>query len=336
MDFFSQSKLVIIMGKSVRGSWSLFIGMKTISVVIPLYNEEDALPEFIRRLVRVLHGISLPSEMVFVDDGSSDRTYELLGAILKTHQSMRVVRFSRNFGHQAAVTAGIDHASGDALVIIDGDLQDPPELIPEFIKKYNEGYDVVYGIRMKRKERWIMRFCYFLFYRILHLTSSGVTLPLDSGDFSLISRRVAEVLRSMPERNRYVRGLRAWAGFLQTGVMYERDARYAGKTKYGFFRLLRLAYDGIFSFSYFPLRLITALGVFTSVSSFAVIAVLVYLRFFVNQYIPGWTSLAIAVLFLGGVQLISLGIIGEYLRRVYEEAKQRPLYIVKEKIGFNS
>jgi dolichol-phosphate mannosyltransferase len=271
---------------------------------------------------------------LFVDDASIDRTPHMLHEMAAADQRIKVLRFSRNFGHQSAVTAGIDYAQGDAVVLLDGDLQDPPELITAFVQKWREGYDVIYGIRKKRKEWWGKRLAYYLFYRLLRASAEGVEMPVDAGDFSLISRRALDVVKSLPERNRFVRGLRTWVGFRQMGIPYERHERYAGKPKYTFLRLLRLAYDGLFSFSSVPLHLITLLGVIVSVASFLAILVVLYFRLFTNLSIPGFASLATITLFLGGIQLLSLGVIGEYIGRIYEETKHRPDYVIEERVGF--
>lgn len=305
----------------------------TFSVVIPVFNEEENLPELQRRLEVVLRAFGEPYEIIFVDDSSQDKTPSLIKEAARKNLNIKLVRFSRNFGHQAAISAGLDYASGDAIVIMDGDLQDPPEVIPEFIRKWREGYDVVYGIKKKRKEWWGLRLCYLLFYRILRFLSSGTDLPLDSGDFSLISRRAADAIKSMPERNRYVRGLRSWVGFQSVGVPFERGRRYAGESKYNFRKLLRLAYDGIFSFSYAPLRFITGFGFLTSAVSFVAILIVLYFRLFTDKSVPGFASLAIIILFIGGIQLLSLGIIGEYISRIYDETKKRPHYVIEEKVN---
>jgi polyisoprenyl-phosphate glycosyltransferase len=305
-----------------------------LSVVVPVFNEQENIPELVVRLNTVLAAITRDYEIIFVDDASVDQTPELLAEASKTNPQIRVIRFSRNFGHQNAVTAGIDHASGQAVVILDGDLQDPPELIPQFVEKWREGHEVVYGIRKKRKEWWGKRIAYFAFYRIMRASTREVEIPLDAGDYSLISARVISVLRSLPERNRFIRGLRVWAGFKQTGIVYERHERFAGKPKYTFLQLVKLAYDGIFSFSSVPLHIITTLGLIFSVGSFLAILLVLYFRLFTSYSIPGFASLATIVLFLGGVQLLSIGIIGEYVSRIYEETKNRPHYIIEKRIGF--
>ncbi len=302
-----------------------------ISIVIPLYNEEEIVPELHRRLAGVLKGLR-KWEVIFVDDGSSDGTFRLLLGLHARDKRFKAIRFSRNFGHQMAISAGIDHANGDGIIIMDGDLQDPPEVLPAFIAKWREGFDVVYAVRTKRKENILKRAAYAAFYRILrHL--SYLQIPLDSGDFCLISRRVAEALRSLPERQRFVRGLRSWAGFRQVGMEYERDRRYAGKPKYTMGRLLSLAYDGIFAFSTVPLRIAVYAGFGLSAIAFLGGLWVIYEKVFNRIAIVGWASTIVVTTFIGGAILSTLGVIGEYLGRVYEEVKHRPLYVVQDKVG---
>ena len=306
-----------------------------LSVVIPVFNEEVLLPELFRRLEGVLVPSGLRFEVILVDDGSRDATPALLRAQCQPGNGFRSLHFSRNFGHQAAVTAGIDHAAGKAIVIMDADLQDPPELIPELMARWREGFEVVYGVRTKRKESALKRAAYFLFYRFLKQVTN-VEIPLDAGDFALIDHRVAEVLRAMPERNRFVRGIRSWAGFRQTGFVYERDKRYAGEVKYTFTKLVRLAIDGILSFSYAPLRLAIYMGLFVSGTSFLLgVGFLVY-QLLTHAAPQGWASTIFTILFMGGIQLLTLGFIGEYVSRIYDEVKQRPLYIVALREGFKA
>jgi dolichol-phosphate mannosyltransferase len=298
-----------------------------VSVAISLYNEENVLPELLRRLRDVLARIpGGPHEMLFVDDGSSDRTFEILAAAAAADSRIVVLSLSRNFGHQAALTAALDHVTGDLVVLMDGDLQDPPEAIPKFLQEQRNGYDVVYAQRVRRKEPLLLRACYFLFYRLIARVSR-VRLPLDAGDFGLLSRRVVDHLRSIPEHHRYLRGLRAWVGFRQTGIQVERSERLSGESKYGLVRLLRLAFDGVFAFSMAPLRAASILGLITIAGSllFAVYAVCVRL---LGKSPPGFTALLVAVTLLSGIQLVFLGVIGEYLGRVYEETKGRPNYVI--------
>jgi dolichol-phosphate mannosyltransferase len=309
--------------------------MKKLSVVVPLYNEEQVLPELVVRLSDALSATNVAYEIVFVDDGSSDGTVSILADTAKDDTRIKVVALSRNFGHQAAVSAGIDAVDGDAVVVMDGDLQDPPELIHDFLEKFREGFDVVYAIRRARKEVWWKRAGYNLFYRILStFASGGVAIPRDAGDFSLMSRRVVDIIRAMPERNRYVRGLRAWAGFRQIGIPYNRDARYAGKTKYSLWKLVRFAYDGLFAFSYVPIMIVNAIGFLSSAVAFVGIIAVLYFKLFSTRDVPGFTATAVFILFFSGIQLIALGVLGEYMRRMYDEVKARPLYIIGKKINF--
>lgn len=309
---------------------------KTISAVVPVFNEDAVVLEFYNRIKKVLEEVADSFELIFVDDGSQDATLQKLKDLRVKDGRIKIISFSRNFGHAMAISAGIEHASGDAVVVIDGDLQDPPEVISEFLKKWEEGYPVVYGIRRKRKEWFGKRLAYWAFYRIFRKLAfaSLSNVPLDAGDFCLMDRQVVEVIKNLPERNRFLRGLRSWAGFRQSGVEYERAGRFAGSTKYSLKKLIKLAADGIFSFSYAPLRVATFFGFFVAAAAFAGIIFALYLRL-VKGLVGtiGYYSTLISVLFIGGVQLISVGILGEYVARVYEEVKRRPLYVVKEKIG---
>jgi dolichol-phosphate mannosyltransferase len=256
--------------------------------------------------------------------------------IHNSDQRVRIVNLSRNFGHQTAITAGLDYASGDIVAIMDSDLQDPPEVLPAFFQKQREGYDVVYAIRKNRKEGVLKKAAYTIFYRLLQRIAN-INIPLDSGDFCVISRRALNTLKSIPERNRFLRGLRGWIGFKQIGMEYDRDKRFAGEAKYTFSKLLKLAFDGFVSFSYMPLRLASILGLIVSALSFIGILIIFYLSFLTSKTlsVPGWASVAVIILFLGGVQLVTIGIIGEYIGRVYDEVKQRPLYVVQDVIGFD-
>ena len=303
-----------------------------LTVVIPLYNEEQILPELSRRLRETLEGRGIPYRLLFVNDGSRDGTMARLRSLAAADPRVRVLSFSRNFGHQISISAGIAHADGDAVVVMDGDLQDPPEVIPDLLRKWSEGYDVVYAVRKKRKEGMLKRSCYSAFYRILRRISS-VEIPLDSGDFSLMDARVVALLRGFPERNRFLRGLRSWVGFRQTEWAYERMPRLSGEPKYRTRHLLKLALDGFFAFSTVPLQVATYLGFLSAALGFLYLLYALASRFLYNNP-AGWTSLAAIILFLGGTQLLILGILGEYLGRVYEEVKQRPLYVLDEMIGF--
>ena len=313
--------------------------MKKLSIIVPCYNEQDVLPELFSRVNSVAAAWSLDYEVICVDDGSHDRTWELLRFQNQKDPRWRGLSFARNFGHQTAVSAGLHYAGGDAVVVIDADLEDPPEVIAQFLEKWREGYDVVYGIREKRKVGWIKRVCYWSFYRLM-ARLVAFDIPLDSGDFCLISRRVLNTINSMPERNRFVRGLRAWSGFRQIGVAYERSARFAGEPKYNFKKLLKLATDGLFSFSTVPLRVATYLGLSVSALAFLGAVFTLAQKVFAAQFTriglapsPGFPTIVISVLFLGGVQLTCLGILGEYIGRIYEEVKGRPLWIVQDIAG---
>lgn len=304
-----------------------------LSVVVPIKDEIETLPELTRRLSNVLTGELSDSEIVFVDDGSADGS---AGWIAERHGDdarVKLVRLSRNFGHQAAVTAGLAHASGSAVVLMDGDLQDPPELIPALVEKWREGNEIVHTVKTRRKESWARRVAFRAFYRMIRSLSSETDLPLQSGLFSLLDRRVVDELVRMPERNRYLAGLRSWVGFRQTAVEYERDARWSGEPRVSVARLFRLAFDGIFSFSNLPLRLATLLGLVVSLAAFLLMATILYLRLFTDRAILGWASLMTSILFLGGVILVTIGIIGEYTGRIYDEVKRRPLYVVAERVG---
>lgn len=305
-----------------------------ISVVVPIYNEAPILPELHRRLSAALSSLSEAYELVFVNDGSQDGSADLLRAMVSSDRHVRLIDLSRNFGHQIAITAGMDHAAGAAVVVIDGDLQDPPEVIPELVAKWQEGYDVVYAIRERREgESFFKRATAAAFYRLINRITN-VDIPVDTGDFRLMSRRAVEALKKVRERNRFIRGLVSWLGFRQTGVRFVRQERFAGQTKYPLRKMLKFAFDGITSFSFLPLQLATYLGFVVSVASFLGILYVIYLRLFTQETILGWASLMAAILFLGGVQLITLGIIGEYIGRIYDESKGRPLYFTQEVLGF--
>jgi polyisoprenyl-phosphate glycosyltransferase len=304
-----------------------------LSVAVPVYNEETVLPELLHRTRSVLDAVAGgPHELVFADDGSSDRTFMMLKEAAEQDGRITVVSLSRNFGHQAALTAALDHVTGDAVVVMDGDLQDPPEAIPRLLDLHAQGYDVVYAQRASRKESWPLRLCYFVFYRMM-MALSDLRLPLDAGDFGLMSRRVTDELRRMPEHHRYLRGMRSWVGFRQIGIPIEREARHSGASKYGFLRLVKLATDGIFAFSIVPIRAAAFLGfVAIAISSIYALAAL-YARFFLRESPKGFTALILALTFLSGVLLFFLGIIGEYVGRIYEETKARPIYVVSRIVG---
>ncbi len=304
--------------------------MVVYSIVAPIFNEFDNLYELHRRICEVMDSTGEAWELVLVDDGSVDGSTERIRELAEKDERVRPVIFARNFGHQIAVTAGLDYSRGQAMVIIDADLQDPPEVILDLIKKWKEGFEVVYAVRAEREgETLFKKFSAALFYRLIYRITD-VKIPLDTGDFRLIDRKVVDVLGRMREKHRFLRGMAAWVGFKQTGVQYRRAARFAGETKYPFKKMLRLAINAITGFSYFPLQLATYVGFVSAGISILAIPVVVYLRVTGSQAFFGQATTLIAVLFLGGVQLISLGIIGEYLGRLYDEAKGRPLYIVRE------
>jgi len=306
-----------------------------LSVVVPCFNEEEVLQETHRRLSAVLGELpGMDYEIVYVDDGSRDRTPLLLQQLQRSDRRVRVVRFSRNFGHQLAVTAGVEHAAGDAVVIIDADLQDPPAVIHEMVQRWREGYDVAYGVRTDRPGESAFKLATAKgFYRFINRLSE-TEIPLDTGDFRLMDRKVVDALQSMPERERFVRGMVSWVGFRQVAVPYRRDPRLAGESKYPLLKMVRFALDGVTSFSVQPLRVATWLGFAVSVAAVLGIVYALALRLFTSDWVTGWTAMMIAVLFLGGVQLISLGIIGEYIGRIYGETKRRPLYVVADRHGF--
>jgi len=306
-----------------------------LSIVIPCYNEEEVIAETINRLLSVCDaGKGCNFELIFVDDGSRDRTRELLRTFAEKDSRIRIIGFARNFGHQIAVTAGIDAARGDAVVLIDADLQDPPEVIPDMISKWREGFDVVYGIRTERAGESRFKLATArTFYRVLNKLSD-VPIPLDTGDFRLLSRAVADALRAMPERDRFLRGMVSWAGFRQTALPYKRSGRFAGKSKYPLRKMLHFAIDGILSFSTKPLQMSIGLGMIAATIALIGIIYAIALRLFTNIWVEGWTALMIAVLFLGGAQLLCVGILGEYIGRIYNEMKKRPMYVTDEYIGF--
>ncbi len=308
----------------------------TFSVVAPVYNEVGNIRELHRRISEVMQQTGEPWELLMVDDGSTDGSAEVMQEVFaQDPEHVRVVRFARNFGHQIAVTAGMDYAAGQAVILIDADLQDPPEVILDLIAKWREGYEVVYAVRAKREgETWFKRFTASLFYRLLYRITD-VNIPLDTGDFRLMDRRVVEAVRAMREHHRFIRGMVSWVGFRQTGVEYVRRERFSGQTKYPLRKMLRFAWDGITGFSYLPLQMATYLGFIIAALSVPAILVVVYLRAFTDaRPLEGQATTLIVVLFLGSIQLICLGIIGEYLGRIYNEVKGRPLYIVRDVLGY--
>lgn len=305
------------------------MGHPRVSVAVPLYNEEANLPELLRRTGAVLDALpGGPHEVVLVDDGSTDHTRPLMLEAAGRDPRVVAVLLSRNFGHQAAFSAALDHVTGDVVVLSDGDLQDPPEEIPRFLEAYAQGYDVVYAKRERRKEPAWLRFCYWAYYRLLAWMARPA-LPLDAGDFSLMSRRVVDEIRSTPERHRYLRGLRAWAGFRQLALPVERAGRHAGESKYSLTKLIELGLNGIFSFSIIPIRAAAFLGAGAMLLTFLFALYAVYAKLFLHRSPQGFTALIVVVTFMSGMLLLFLGIIGEYVGRIYEEVKARPVYIVE-------
>ncbi|KFI24168.1 glycosyltransferase family 2 protein [Paenirhodobacter enshiensis] len=308
---------------------------RLVSIIVPCYNEEEVLDQTLGQLLALQPPASVSGfEFIFVDDGSSDGTMAKLRRAAELDNRVRAIEFSRNFGHQIAVTAGVEAASGEAVALIDADLQDPPGVLIEMIERWAEGYDVVYGMRRSREgESQFKRHTARAFYRLLNRLSE-VPIPLDTGDFRVMDRRVVEVLLAMPERHRFVRGMVAWVGFRQLAVPYDRKKRAAGVSKYPLRKMLKFASDGILSFSSKPLDIATYLGFIAAILALAGVIYAIVMRIFTSNWVEGWTALMIAVLFLGGAQLISIGLIGEYIGRIYEETKKRPLYVVRERLGF--
>ena len=303
-----------------------------LSLIVPLFNEAEVFGQLAHRLTSSLPLLPSATEVLLVNDGSTDATGKLVSQLCQQNARFIGVHLSRNFGHQMAVCAGLDLARGDAVAVLDGDLQDPPEILPQFYAKLREGYDVVYAVRRHRKENVILRFLYWIFYRLM-AALTPITIPLDSGDFSMMSRRVVETLKTMPERRRFVRGMRSYVGFRQTGLAYDRHERVSGQSKYTFGKLLALAADGIFTFSEMPLRLATVAGFCAAGVSLFYGAYLILWRVFGGENLPGFATLAVGLFFVGGVQLICLGILGEYIGRIHHEVKQRPAFIVERVEG---
>ncbi len=304
--------------------------MIELSIVVPIYNEQDNLLLLNGRLLAVLEKLSVSHEIIYVNDGSRDNSIKIIKEIALEFPNVKYIDFSRNFGHQIAVTAGLELSAGESIVIIDGDLQDPPELIEELYQKKKEGFEVVYARRKKRKGESVMKkMTASLFYRILKNITS-IDIPVDTGDFRIIDRKIVDVLKQMPEYHRYIRGQISWIGFNQSYVEYNRNERNSGETGYSYRKMFRFALDGITSFSDFPLKLATFLGFVVSIVAFVVLLFTLFNRFFTENFVTGWTSIIISILFLGGIQLLSLGIIGEYIGRINTQVKRRPLYIIKE------
>ncbi|MBI2093770.1 MAG: glycosyltransferase family 2 protein [Candidatus Omnitrophica bacterium] len=307
-----------------------------VSIVVPVYNEQQVLAPFFARLHAVLRCLPQPYEVIFVDDGSQDATFESLLALRAKDRSVKIIRLARNFGHQVAISAGLERSRGEYVAVMDGDLQDPPEVLPAMLGQLQQGYDIAYGVRSIRKdEGWLKRSTSFLFYRLLRWVAE-IPIPKDAGDFCMMRKTVVDALNRLPERNRFLRGLRSWFGFKQIGVPYQRALRTEGRTKFTLGRMFRFSLDGIISFSIAPLRLASYLGFLSALVSFFGILVMLYVRLGTTHSIPGFASITIIVLFLGGVQLMTVGLLGEYIGRVYDEVKQRPLYVASEKIGWES
>jgi glycosyltransferase involved in cell wall biosynthesis len=304
------------------------------SVLVPVHDEEAVVGECHRRLKEVMDSTGEPYELVFIDDGSHDRTGERLGALAASDPHVKVIAFSRNFGHQIAISAGMDRAAGAAVIVIDADLQDPPAVILQMIAKWKEGFDVVHGRRAERQgETAFKRATAFVFYRVLR-SLTEVDIPPDVGDFRLIDRKVCDVMARIRERNRFVRGIISWIGFRQTTVSYVREKRFAGESKYPLSKMLHFAFDAIIGFSYRPLKLASYLGLVTSLGGFAYLAYVVYLKYFTDRTVQGWTSIIALNLVFNGIVLLLLGIMGEYIGRIYDESKARPFYVVSDTIGF--
>ena len=313
-----------------------YSGDVELSVVVPVYNEEQNLDYLFERLTSVLNRLNMTYEIVCVNDGSRDNTIERLIEHHQQNPAIKVVNLSRNYGKEIALSAGLDYTCGDAVVPIDADLQDPPELIADLVAKWREGYDVVLATRRSRQgESWIKRLTANAFYRIIDRISQ-VPIPRDTGDFRLIDRRVVDAIKQLPERNRFMKGLFAWVGFKQTSILYDRPSRYKGETTWNYWRLWNFALDGITSFSFIPLKVWSYIGLLVAIPAFFYASFLVIRTVLFGVDLPGYASIMVAVLFLGGVQLVSLGVLGEYLGRVYEEVKGRPLYLVRESYGFDS
>jgi glycosyltransferase involved in cell wall biosynthesis len=305
-----------------------------ISIVIPVFNSAKIFPELYSRLKNILDHVTESFEIIAVLDGCSDKSLDVILNLRCKDNRIKILEFSRNFGHQAALTAGLEFASGEIVAVMDDDLEDPPEVLPQFFTKIKEGFDVVYGIRKKRQRSFLYCLAYTLFYRFLG-AMVNTRIPYDAGDFCVMTKRVVNVLKAMPENNRFIRGMRAWAGFKQVGIKYDRGKRHTGNSGYNIKKYFSLALDAIFSFSYKPLKFLTAVGIgIASISFFSMICLIILKLLDEIRDIPGWASLFVAILFFSGIQILSFGILGEYIARVYDEVKQRPKYIIKNAVGF--
>lgn len=300
----------------------------TLSIIVPMHNEAEVLPSFFDRIIPILDEVG-NWEMICIDDGSNDDTWPMLEAMNNSNSKVKLISFSRNFGKEAALTAGLDHAKGDAVIPIDADLQDPPEMIPVMVEKWRDGYDVVLATRETRDEGWLKRNSALAFYKIIGKTSN-IDIPKNTGDYRLMSRKVVDVINKMTERTRFMKGIFAWPGFKTATILFDRPERAAGETKWSYFKLWRFALDGIFSFTSFPLRVWTYIGAMISLISFIYGSVLIIRTLLYGADLPGYASIMVVILFLGGIQLLSLGIIGEYVGRIYRESKNRPIYVVDE------
>lgn len=308
-------------------------GTCDLTIVAPVYNEEGGIGKFCQSLADVLSSQPIDYEILLVDDGSRDNSFLEMTAFRAKNPRFRIIRFARNFGHQLAITAGMKFSRGRGVVIMDCDLQDPPEVILRFIEKWREGYEIVYGLRKERKgETWFKKMSAFVFYRLLR-ASTSIDIPKDAGDFYLLDRKVVDVLNLMGERHRFMRGLLAWVGFKRVAVEYVRQPRLSGSTKFGLWKMVKFSFDAATSFSFLPLRVISVLGVFISFLSFLGIISILFIKVFTQYTVTGWSSLMVAILFIGGIELIAIGIIGEYLARIGDDVKGRPLYVIAEILG---
>lgn len=307
------------------------------SLILPVYNEEENIRILYERISLVMKKLHESYEMVFINDGSHDTTLQILNKLNQNDKKVKIISFSRNFGHQAAVSAGLFYSSGDQVAILDADLQDPPEILSEFFSKLDEGYDIVYAIRKNRKEPIFLKLAYLIFYRVFK-TMANIEVPLDSGDFCVMTKKVVKQINQLPEHNRFIRGLRSWTGYKQTGISYTRNKRHAGTSKYSITKLFKLAFDGFISFSYIPLQFMFFMGITSMIISILGSILAIYFKYFTTAYkhVPGFATTIILIMFIGGLQLFSIGLIGEYIRRIYDEVRGRPNYIIESTTGFTN